>query len=122
LRAARRSKTGAETVTKPKPAEAEYPTSKARKTPPRQHAPMHRVAYVDAGDNLDPPASRPTQYIFKAEVLRRVGYTYPSIWRWMREGTFPLSFDVGSKTAWREDEVEAWLANRPRSNLKKREG
>ena len=57
-----------------------------------------------------------------SRVIRRVGYSYPTLWRWMREGTFPMSFDVGSKTAWREDEIDAWLASRPRSNLKKSEG
>jgi predicted DNA-binding transcriptional regulator AlpA len=66
--------------------------------------------------------SKPTALIFKAEVLRRVGYTYPSVWRMMRDGTFPMSFDVGNKTAWREDEIEAWIRDRPRSTLKKREG
>jgi prophage regulatory protein len=65
--------------------------------------------------------NEPTALIFKAEVLRRVGYTYTSLWRMMREGKFPLSFDVGNKTAWREDEIEAWIRDRPRSNLKKRE-
>jgi predicted DNA-binding transcriptional regulator AlpA len=104
-------------MTKPK---SKLPISKPPKAPPVQHAPMQRVAYADAGgdgDNPDPP--RPTQYIFKAEVLQRVGYTFPTVWRWMREGTFPMSFDIGSKTAWLESEVEAWLRNRPRSQLKK---
>jgi prophage regulatory protein len=107
-------------MTKPKP-EAKYPISKPRKTPPRQHAPMHRVAYADAGGDGDNPADPPApiKYVFKAEVLRRVGYTFPTVWRWMREGTFPMSFDVGSRTAWLETEIEAWLASRPRSNLKK---
>jgi predicted DNA-binding transcriptional regulator AlpA len=56
--------------------------------------------------------------IFKAKALR-VGFTYPTIWRWMRESKFTMSFDVGGKTAWIEREIDAWLAGRPRSNLKK---
>jgi predicted DNA-binding transcriptional regulator AlpA len=94
-------------------------TTKRRYMAPRQRASMQPVADSDSGDGDDESATR---YIFKAEVLRRVGFTFPTIWRWMREDKFPLSFDVGSKTAWRENEISAWLASRPRSNLKKREG
>ena len=32
----------------------------------------------------------PPRLIDKIEVLRRVPFTYPIIWRWMREGTFPV--------------------------------
>jgi predicted DNA-binding transcriptional regulator AlpA len=89
-------------------------TKPSKKLPPGRRAPMQAFTPIDNNE--------PTALIFKAEVLRRVGYTYPSLWRMMREGKFPLSFDVGNKTAWREAEIEAWLASRPRSNLKKREG
>jgi prophage regulatory protein len=59
--------------------------------------------------------------IFKAEVIKRTGFSYPSLWKWMRAGTFPMSFVVGNKTAWAEHEIDAWLASRPRSNLKRNE-
>jgi predicted DNA-binding transcriptional regulator AlpA len=102
-----------------KPAEKPSPTKRQYKVPPPR-APMHRVADFHPGD--EPP--QPTRYIFKAEVIKLVGFTHPTLWRWMREDppAFPMSFDIGGKTAWRQDEVEAWLASRPRSNLKKREG
>ena len=90
--------------------------SRARK-PPRLRAPMQRVAVPD-GSGDEPPS--PPKLIFKPEVLRRIGCTFPTLWRWMRNGTFPLSFDVGGKTAWAEHEIDAWLATRPRSNLKRR--
>ena len=73
---------------------------------------MPVVAPVDG----DEPAN--LRIIFKREVVARVGFTYPTLWNWMREGTFPLSFDVGGKTAWRESEIDHWLATRPRSKLK----
>jgi len=76
---------------------------------------MRYAAVPDDGDE-----QAQAKMLFKPEVIRRVGFTYPTLWKWMREGKFPLSFDVGSKTAWREIEIEAWLASRPRSNLLKR--
>jgi predicted DNA-binding transcriptional regulator AlpA len=84
--------------------------------PPLPRAPMHAVSTE--------PTAAPSRLMFKDEVVKLVGSTYVTLWRWMREDPpkFPLSFDVGGKTAWREDEVNAWIASRPRSNLKKREG
>lgn len=102
---------------------ARRPANKPRKTPPRRRAPMTPVVVSDSGDGDDEPAPRPqSKMIFKPEVIKRVGFTYPTLWRWMREGKFPLSFDIGSKSAWLESEIDAWLASRPRSNLKKSEG
>jgi predicted DNA-binding transcriptional regulator AlpA len=74
----------------------------------------------DHGD--DESSLRKSRMIFKAEVLRRVGCTYATLWRWMRAEKFPLSFDVGGKTGWLEHEVENWLRSRPRSNLKEEWG
>jgi predicted DNA-binding transcriptional regulator AlpA len=87
-----------------------------RKVPPRR-APMHFAAPDDVGDE-----QAKSRMIFKPEVIARVGHTYPTLWKWMRDGTFPLSFDVGGKTAWRESEIDHWLASRPRSSLKRGKG
>src|SRR5262245_52800816 len=38
----------------------------------------------------------------KPEMLARVRVTYPTIWKWMREGTFPRSRIVGNKSMWFE--------------------
>ena len=54
----------------------------------------------------------------KPKVLEAVGVTYPTLWKWMREGKFPRSRQVGGKTAWIEAEVEAWIANLPVRRLK----
>jgi predicted DNA-binding transcriptional regulator AlpA len=69
------------------------------------------------------PARPPTRLLTKAEVLARVGVTFPTIWKWMREGTFPrarrLTAESKSTRAyWYESEIEAWLANLPVKRLK----
>jgi predicted DNA-binding transcriptional regulator AlpA len=81
---------------------------------------MRRVIIPDSSDgdgDGDPP-----RLMFKPEVVRLVGHSFPTIWKWMRAGNFPLSFVVGVKTAWRADEVNAWLSSRPRSKFKESEG
>jgi predicted DNA-binding transcriptional regulator AlpA len=60
----------------------------------------------------------PPRLIDKIEVLRRVPFTYPIIWRWMREGTFPPSRDTGGKTTWVEEEINQWIMSRPVKTLK----
>ena len=36
-------------------------------------------------------ASTQPRLISKAEVLDRIGVTYPTLWVWMRRGVFPRS-------------------------------
>jgi prophage regulatory protein len=98
---------------------ANRPNIKPRKSPPRRRAPL--PPYVSRPDDGGTTAPR-SKFIFKPEVLKLTGYTFPTIWRWMRDGQFPLSFDIGTKTAWLESEIDGWLASRPRSTFKKREG
>jgi predicted DNA-binding transcriptional regulator AlpA len=61
---------------------------------------------------------KPTKLIGRAEVLSRVPVSFPTIWHWMRAGTFPRSRDIGGKSAWVEAEVEDWIRNRPVRQLK----
>ena len=57
--------------------------------------------------------------IFKPELLRRVGLSYTSIWKLMRQGRFPRSFAVSDgRVAWRESEVNAWIDGLSRQRLK----
>ena len=61
----------------------------------------------------------------KRELLRRVPYSYPTIWDKMRRGEFPKSVkldDGGHKVAWYEDEVQEWIENRQRVELKPADG
>ena len=59
--------------------------------------------------------------ISKREVLRRVPYSYPTVWAKMRKGEFPRSVkldDDGNKVAWFEDEIDEWIESRERVELK----
>lgn len=49
------------------------------------------------------------------EVKRRVGLGRSTIYRRMRDGTFPAARDLGGGViAWSEAEVSEWIASRPR--------
>jgi predicted DNA-binding transcriptional regulator AlpA len=54
----------------------------------------------------------------KAEVCAVAGCTFPSLWVWMREGSFPRSRIVHGKSMWLSSEIEEWLANLPVRQLK----
>ncbi len=57
--------------------------------------------------------------IKKAELLELVGASYPTIWRWMRDGAFPRSVILGpNRVAWRESEVREWLEGLARGGPK----
>jgi predicted DNA-binding transcriptional regulator AlpA len=55
-------------------------------------------------------APPPVRLLGKAEVLQITGVSFPTVWAWMRAGTFPRSRIVGGKSMWRSDEIDAWLA------------
>jgi predicted DNA-binding transcriptional regulator AlpA len=63
----------------------------------------------------EPPEVR---LLSKAEVLERVGRTFPTIWTWMQQGKFPRARDLGGRPAWLESEIEAWINNLPVRKLK----
>ena len=47
------------------------------------------------------------------QVLEIVPASRATIWRWCRQGNFPRPIKLGSRcTAWREDDVQAWLKER----------
>jgi prophage regulatory protein len=55
----------------------------------------------------------------KGEVLAKVGLSYVSVWKLIREGAFPRAVVIGGgKNAWLEHEVDAWIAALPRRRLK----
>jgi predicted DNA-binding transcriptional regulator AlpA len=66
-----------------------------------------------------PPAVR---LLSKGEVCAITGVTFPTLWQWMRNGQFPRSRVIGrgsnSRSVWRSDEIEAWLAGLPVRSLK----
>jgi prophage regulatory protein len=99
--------------------EPKRPVVKRRRAPPQRRAPMRPVETRNGVD--DDPPRQPTslpRMLGKAEVCRLCNVTYPTIWRWMQQGTFPRSRAVGNKSVWPENEIAAWLANRPLIRLK----
>ena len=51
-----------------------------------------------------------------SEVLSRTALGRSSIYRMMRDGSFPEPLKVGVRAVrWRESEIEGWLAARPRA-------
>ena len=54
------------------------------------------------------------RFLSRLEVMDKVGKSYPTLWAWMREGSFPRARDVGQgEVAWLESEVDAWMDARP---------
>jgi predicted DNA-binding transcriptional regulator AlpA len=70
-----------------------------------------------APDAIQLPAGA-TRLIDKKELLAKVPLSYPAIWHRMRLGEFPHGVAVGSRTFWREDEVDQYIAALPRRRLK----
>jgi predicted DNA-binding transcriptional regulator AlpA len=76
---------------------------------PRQR---HEREHVHSG------RAPPVHLLDKNDILAITHVTFPTIWVWMRAGTFPRSRIVGGKSMWRSDEIEAWLAALPIRVLK----
>ena len=53
--------------------------------------------------------SRP-RFLRISEVLDRVGVSRPTIYRWMREGTFPKQIAIGANSVvWLESDITKWM-------------
>ncbi len=76
---------------------------------------------VAAGGERSPPHNESDdmrvvgtlRLIFKPEVLHRVGLSFPTIWKMMRQGRFPPARIIGDKSAWIESEINDFLAGLP---------
>jgi predicted DNA-binding transcriptional regulator AlpA len=66
------------------------------------------------------PAARSARrkLLFRPELLEMFGVTAPTIWLWQIKLGFPHAIIVGGRSAWYADEVDAWIAARPRRRLK----
>jgi len=52
-------------------------------------------------------------YLSVDQVAKRFGVSKDSIWRWKRDGEFPVSYKLGGRTArWRLSDIEEWEAQR----------
>ena len=58
-----------------------------------------------------------TNLLTRQEIEARCGIARTTIYRKMREGSFPEPLQIGARAVrWPENEIEAWLASRPRSH------
>jgi predicted DNA-binding transcriptional regulator AlpA len=60
----------------------------------------------------------PPRLLDRVQVCEIVNVTFPTLWSWMRAGTFPRSRCVGAKSMWLSSDVEAWIASLPLRRLK----
>lgn len=52
----------------------------------------------------------------RPQVEERVGLTVTTIYRKMRDGSFPEPVRISKRAVrWHESEIEAWIASRPRA-------
>jgi prophage regulatory protein len=58
-------------------------------------------------------------FLSKAQVLKKVPVTAPTLWAWVRAGKFPKPRGLGpNKTVWIEAEVDAWMQAQPTRQYK----
>jgi prophage regulatory protein len=58
-------------------------------------------------------------FLSKAQVLKKIPVTGPTLWSWVRAGKFPRPRAISdNKTVWVEAEVDAWMQARPLRNYK----
>lgn len=63
--------------------------------------------------SLSVPAAASGRILKTADVLRETSFSRTTLWRRIREGTFPAAIDLGhQKRGWLEREVEDWKAER----------
>ena|SRR5215831_21280506 len=55
-----------------------------------------------------------SRWLDRRRLLEKVPLSYPTIWKQMKRGEFPAPVVVGSKNFWAEDEVDAYIASRPK--------
>ena len=62
-------------------------------------------------------SAAPTDRLIRLrEVMARTDFSRSTIYRKMRDGSFPEAVKTGDRAVrWRESEIEAWLADRPRA-------
>jgi predicted DNA-binding transcriptional regulator AlpA len=64
----------------------------------------------------------PPRLLSKSDICAITGFSFPTVWTWMREGRFPRSRMIGnggsSKSVWLSTEIDAWMATLPVRRLK----
>jgi prophage regulatory protein len=54
------------------------------------------------------------KYLSESQVLAQVGISRATLFRWQRDGYFPMRHKLGPKrVGWSQTDVEAWFSSRP---------
>lgn len=57
--------------------------------------------------------SQPTRLLRKKKVLERVPYSDTTLWRRVKDGSFPAPIRISANAvAWRESDIERWIAEK----------
>jgi predicted DNA-binding transcriptional regulator AlpA len=80
------------------------------------------------GHTLPPPTEPPPEtferpgglpkLLDKATVCSIANASFPTIWKMMRDNMFPRSRVCGGKSVWLSTEIESWMRELPRRQLK----
>ena len=58
----------------------------------------------------------PNAIMRRPEVVRMLGISRGTLYRWMSTGNFPRPIRLGpASIAWRRSDIDEWLASRPQS-------
>ena len=70
--------------------------------------------------NNDAAAEQPALvFLSKAQVLRKIPITAPTLWAWVRAGQFPGPRAISpNKPVWVAAEVDEWMQARPHREYK----
>jgi predicted DNA-binding transcriptional regulator AlpA len=72
---------------------------------------VHRTnVYVEKAKALAAADVPSVRLLDKATVMAITNMSFPTLWAWMRAGSFPRARIVGGKSMWRSDEIDQWLA------------
>lgn len=72
---------------------------------------------VSDAEVTGPPSGR--KVLFKGELLRRIPYSYPHVWKLMRADKFPRAHKLYGRSVWYEDEIDAFLNGLPLREYKR---
>ena len=93
-----------------------------KRPPPPRRRPVKTAAQLEPALKAASTVAANKRLLFKDEVLERVGgVSFVSLWRWMRDGKFPVAREVGGQSAWLESDIDAWMQSRPLRQYKSRE-
>jgi predicted DNA-binding transcriptional regulator AlpA len=91
------------------------PPDDAPAEPAETNGKPHKPRYAHRARAPPPPLVR---LLSKAEVVAITNVSYVTLWKWMRNGEFPLPRVAGGQSKWLSSEIDQWLIELPIRPLK----